>query len=150
MIKDLYPTVDDPDAFINALAQLETMVASSNLHTLEWSDGIALAARDHCADASKTGSQYLLGSDGSMTWGRISRYGKAPASVGEVLAFGLVDATDIVMQLFTDYGERSRGQRDKLMSPKLTHTGIATCRHPGSENTNGRTTMTDIAYAEDF
>lgn len=64
-----------------------------------------------------------------MTWGRITRYGRAPATVGENLAFGLTSAEDIVMQMFIDFGAVSRGQRDMVMSPLITHTGIATCTH---------------------
>jgi hypothetical protein len=93
------------------------------LNVLEWSDGIALAARDHCA----TGREYLYGPDGSMTWGRITRYGKAPDTVGENLAFGLTSAEDILMQMFIDFGAVSSpgGLTDKIL-------------------------MTDIAYAQDF
>lgn len=53
LIKDAYPDVTDEQAFTNAHAALEGLVASSMggypLDVLEWSDGIALAARDHCA-----------------------------------------------------------------------------------------------------
>jgi uncharacterized protein YkwD len=106
LIKDAYPgNEDDDNAFENALEELQRMALEDRfatnqlppLKSLEWSDGIALAARDHCADSKATGSQYLLGSDGSMTWGRISRYGRAPKTVGEVLGFGLTEAEDIVM-----------------------------------------------------
>jgi len=109
LIKDAYPgneeDADENDPFGNALEKLEQMDLEDRfatnqlppLKSLEWSDGIALAARDHCADSKATGSQYLLGSDGSMTWGRISRYGRAPKTVGEVLGFGLTEAEDIVM-----------------------------------------------------
>jgi hypothetical protein len=116
------------------------------LNVLEWSDGIALAARDHCA----TGREYLYGPDGSMTWGRITRYGKAPDTVGENLAFGLTSAEDILMQMFIDFGAVSRGQRDMVMSSRITHTGIATCTHSSPGGLTDKILMTDIAYAQDF
>jgi len=47
---------------------------------LEWSDGLYLAAKDHCTDAGANGLTSWLGSDGSNPGTRIAKYGSAGPS----------------------------------------------------------------------
>jgi uncharacterized protein YkwD len=92
----------------------------ARLPVLTWSDGVALAARKHCDDSATTGSRYLLGSDGSMTWGRISAYGSAPATVAENLSFGYEEAKDIVMSLFIGHGSPNSRSRNNMLDLEIS------------------------------
>ena len=63
-----------------------------------WSDGLYVAAMDHCLDAGANNLTSWMGSDGSNPGTRIARYGKAGPSQGQNLAYGsATDGLDIVM-----------------------------------------------------
>jgi len=58
------------------------------LNKLEWNAGLALAARDHCAEAGQLGLVGPLGSKGSTPATRLAMYGDAGSALGENLAYG--------------------------------------------------------------
>jgi uncharacterized protein YkwD len=78
-------------------------VQGEPLSELTWSDGLALAARDHCLDAGSHGIKGTIGSDLSSTFDRINRYGKAGWFRAESLTFGEPDnGAAIVAHLLLD------------------------------------------------
>jgi uncharacterized protein YkwD len=51
------------------------MRMKEKLKPLKWSEGLALAARDHCNDIGQSGIQSSVGRDQSSVFDRIARYG---------------------------------------------------------------------------
>ena len=97
-------------AVLNAIKAIESIHGS--LEPLEWNDGLALAARDHCKDIGPKGLIGHFGSKGTSPYDRILRYGQAGWWRAENMAFsekpgeswtGLTkQAKKIVMNLFID------------------------------------------------
>jgi len=78
-------TIEGPAAVVESINALNAQKA---LPPLEWSEGLALAARDHCLDAGRYGLVGYIGSDGSTPPDRIERYGKAGFYQGQNLTYG--------------------------------------------------------------
>ena len=95
------------------------------LKPLKWSEGLALAARDHCNDIGPSGVQSSVGRDQSSMFDRITRYGEAGWYRGENLHYGQKSPTNVVLDLLIDNNLHRRG----LLSPKLEVTGIYSCKH---------------------
>jgi len=110
---------------------------------LDWSDGLFIAAHDHCTDAGQTGLTSWLGSDGSNPAVRIARYGTSGPSQGQNLAYGSSqNALDIIIQLIIDDGAPTRTSRMVMLNPTYKLTGVSTCAH------KTRTMMTSILYTD--
>jgi uncharacterized protein YkwD len=134
-------TIEGSAAVEDAIGDLR-LRSGSMLNNLEWSPGLALAARDHCADAGKLGLVGPLGSKGQTPATRVALYGDAGSALGENLAYGGTQSGfEIVMQLLIDDGVTSRTSRRLLFDPRWNYTGIATCAH------STRTMMTSIVYS---
>ena len=134
-------TIEGSAAVEDDIADLR-LRSGSMLNKLEWSPGLALAARDHCADAGKLGLVGPLGSKGQTPATRVALYGDAGSALGENLAHGGTQSGfEIVMQLLIDDGVTSRTSRRLLFDPRWNYTGIATCAH------STRTMMTSIVYS---
>lgn len=134
-------TIEGSSAVEDAIADLRFR-STSMLNKLEWSPGLALAARDHCQDAGKLGLIGPLGSKGSTPATRVARYGDAGSALGENLAYGGTQSgLEIILQLLIDDGVTSRTSRKLLFDPRWKYTGISTCAHAT------RTMMTSIVYA---
>lgn len=91
--------------------------------------GLALAARDHVRDHSKTGATGHTGSDKSTLINRIGRYGKWSISVGENIDYGNKDARRIVASMLIDDGVTSRGHRINLLDGKFKFVGVSVGPH---------------------
>ena len=138
-------TIEGAAAVQDAINDL-TLRSGARLNKLEWSPGLALAARDHCADAGKLGLVGPLGSNGQSPATRVAQYGDAGPLLGENLAYGgTQNGFEITMQLLLDDGVPSRTSRKLLFDPRWKYTGIATCAH------STKTMMASIMYsANDF
>jgi uncharacterized protein YkwD len=112
---------------------------------LEWNDGLALAAQDHCADTGGKGVVSHDGSDGSKVWDRMERYGVASGTMGENLSFGKSRGDEYMISLFIDDGVSDRGHRTAIRNKKYNKVGICYCSH--NSDYYG---MVAIAYATDF
>lgn len=86
------------------------------------------SAADLVADQAKGGTGHQ-GSDGAMPADRARRHGGG-GYVAEVIAYGPVDAADVVRQLIVDDGVADRGHRSILYSPELRFAGVACGPHP--------------------
>jgi uncharacterized protein YkwD len=87
------------------------------------------SAADLVADQSQSGTTGHDGSDGSTPGDRAVRRGGG-AYVAEVIAYGPIDAEDVVRQLVVDDGVSDRGHRNILYSPDLRFAGVACGPHP--------------------
>ena len=136
-------TTEGPTAWHEAIQALREQ---STLNKLEWDDGLALAARDHCNDIGPKGLVQHEGSDGTQVWHRIRRYGKAGGTLGENISFGEYESgEEILTALFIDDGVADRGHRNALQNNAYNKTGIAFCDH-NSQYKN----MISFAYATTF
>ena len=112
---------------------------------LEWSDGLAMAARDHCLDAGSNGLTGTLGSDYSTHFDRIYRYGEPGWHVAQNMAFGARKAgDDVVMRLLTNNKRSHKTSRQIIFDNRWTLAGVSSCEH------STHTFMTTIVYAKKF
>jgi len=95
----------------------------------EWSDALAMAARDHCNDTGPSGITGHTGADGSTMSVRIERYGNWNGNIAENIAYGDPNGADYMVQLYIDDGVASRGHRTNMLNPKLKMTGMHACPH---------------------
>ena len=99
------------------------------LATLQPSDMLRLGAADHLAEQTRTGDVGHYGADGSSPGERVSRHGGGE-QVAEVIAYGAVDAKDVILQLLVDDGVPDRGHRIVMMADHLRYAGVACGPHP--------------------
>ncbi len=111
--------VDEAIAFLKRQAPLAP-VESAPL--------FAASARDLVLDQAQGGTGHES-SDGSSPADRAKRHGGG-GFVAEVIAYGPVDAADVVRQLIIDDGVADRGHRSILYSPELRFAGVACGPHP--------------------
>jgi len=99
------------------------------LGTLAPSELLAAAAADHVAEQSVSGRTGHFGADGSAPSDRVMKRGGG-ALVAEVIAYGAVDAADVIRQLIVDDGVPDRGHRTMLFAVHLRYAGVACGPHP--------------------
>jgi len=90
---------------------------------------LTAAAADHQAEQRATGDVGHDGTDGSTPADRVQRRG-GDRWVGEVIAYGADDPSDIVRQLVVDDGVGNRGHRKLLFDPSLRYAGVSCGAHP--------------------
>jgi uncharacterized protein YkwD len=112
--------VDEAIAFLADRAPLQPIQSSTLL---------GASAGDLVTDQSGSGDTGHEGGDGSSPGDRARRHGGG-AYVAEVIAYGPVDAADVVRQLIVDDGVADRGHRNILYSPELRFAGVACGPHP--------------------
>jgi len=89
------------------------------------------AAADHTKDQSISGKTGHYGSDGSTSGKRIERYGNWQVRIAENIAYGGINARQIVIYLLVDDGQNDRGHRKNFLHPDLNLVGVAVNSHPG-------------------
>lgn len=121
-----YETVEGPvpvDEAINFLG------GQPMLQALAPGDVLAAAAADHVAEQSVSGRTGHYSADGSSPGDRVVKHGGG-ALVAEVIAYGAVDAADVIRQLIVDDGVPDRGHRGVIFTPHLRYAGVACGPHP--------------------
>lgn len=98
------------------------------LHPVEGAPLFAASAADLVADQARGGTGHE-GRDGATPAERVRRHGGG-GLVAEVIAYGAVDAADVVRQLIVDDGVADRGHRSIVYSPQLRFAGVACGPHP--------------------
>jgi uncharacterized protein YkwD len=99
------------------------------LQPVEESVPLGSVAGDLVADQSHSGDTGHQASDGTSPSERSRRHGGGP-EVAEVIAYGPIDAADVVRQLIVDDGVADRGHRAIIYSPELRFAGVACGPHP--------------------
>jgi uncharacterized protein YkwD len=112
--------VDEAIAFLANRAPLQPVQSSALL---------GATAGDLVADQSGSGETGHEGADGSSPGDRARRHGGG-LYVAEVIAYGPIDAADVVRQLIVDDGVADRGHRTILYSTELRFAGVACGPHP--------------------
>lgn len=110
----------------------ETIAFLANQSALAPIERVALleeSAADHVREQAASGATGHDGADGSSPSMRVRRRGGG-GYVAEVIAYGPVDAADVVRQLIVDDGVADRGHRSILYSPKLRYAGVSCGAHP--------------------
>lgn len=124
-------TQEGESAVKEAIAFLEKQ---KPLPPLSWSDRLARAAEDLARDQTRHGGLGHQGSDGSLPWDRIKRYGAVDGGVGEVATYGTFgepgDPRRAVLALIVDDGVKDRGHRTVIFDPSYTLAGAAWGPHP--------------------
>jgi uncharacterized protein YkwD len=105
------------------------LAAQKPLGALGPSPLLAAAAADHVAEQSLSGRTGHFSADGSAPGDRVVKRGGGPL-VAEVIAYGAVDAADVIRQLVVDDGVPDRGHRATLFSGHLRYAGVACGPHP--------------------
>jgi len=97
--------------------------------TLRPSLGMTLGARDHVKDQASRGLMNHKGTDGSMAWDRVSRYGDWKTKISENMTFGPSTPHDVVAALIVDDGITDRGHRKNILDPDVKMVGISCGPH---------------------
>lgn len=111
--------VDEAIAFLGHQAPLAPVAAAALL---------AASAADLVADQAQGGTGHDS-KDGATPSDRARRHGGGDL-ISEVIAYGPIDAADVVRQLIIDDGVTDRGHRSILYSPELRFAGVACGPHP--------------------
>lgn len=119
-------TREGADAVREAIGVLR---ATKPMPALRLSAGMSHGARDHVADQGPRGALDHQGSDGSMAWDRVDRYGEWKKRVSENLAFGPPSAREVVAELLIDDGVRDRGHRKNILDPEMHVAGVSCGPH---------------------
>ena len=117
----------------------------SPLQPLEWSDGLALAAEDHCKDQGSSGTKSHRGSSGTQVWNRLRLYGSYTGSVGENIITGEKTGSEYMIEMYVDDGTESREHRKAMSNPVYKMIEIARCKHNSREKF-----MVVAVYASNF
>ena len=88
----------------------------------------AASAADLVADQAQGGTGHES-SDGATPADRARRHGGG-GYIAEIIAYGPIDAADVVRQLVIDDGVADRGHRNIIYSPELRFAGVACGPHP--------------------
>ena len=112
--------VDEAIAFVDGEAAQAPLSSATVL---------TAAAIDHQAEQRADGTVGHAGHDGSTPAERVRRHG-GNVYVGEVIAYGSNDPTDIVRQLIVDDGVADRGHRRLLYDASLRYAGVSCGDHP--------------------
>jgi uncharacterized protein YkwD len=97
--------------------------------TLLPSSGMTLGARDHVKDQAPRGLMNHKGTDGTMAWDRVSRYGDWKTKISENMTFGPSTPHDVVAALVVDDGISDRGHRKNILDPDVKVVGISCGPH---------------------
>jgi uncharacterized protein YkwD len=121
-----FETVEGTVPVDEAITYLATQPTLSPLAPAEI---LAQAAADHVAEQSVSGRTGHYSVDGSAPGDRVVKRGGGPL-VAEVIAYGAVDAADVIRQLIVDDGVPDRGHRAAIFTPHLRYVGVACGPHP--------------------
>src|SRR5690348_3721799 len=123
---------------------IRVLRATRPLPSLKMVEGMTLAARDHVKDQAPRGLMNHRGTDGTMAWDRVSRYGDWKSKISENMTFGPATAHDVVSALLIDDGIPDRGHRKNILDPEVNVVGISCGPHKTYR------VMCDIVHAGGF
>ena len=127
-----------------AVEAIRVLRKTKPLSALRPSNGLTLGARDHVRDQAPRGLMNHKGTDGTMAWDRVSRYGQWQTKVSENMTFGPASARDVITALLIDDGIRDRGHRKNILDPEIRIVGVSCAPHKTYR------LMCDIVHAGGF
>ena len=95
-------------------------------------------------DQAPRGLMNHKGTDGSMAWDRVSRYGEWKSKISENMTFGAATAHDVVSELLIDDGITDRGHRKNILDAQVKLVGASCAPHKSFR------VMCDIVHAGGF
>ena len=110
---------------------IDSLKEQASLGELEWSDALGAACREHVLDIGPKGMEGHVGSSGSTSYDRISKYADQFTMMSENIVFAdsRFDAhgqgLEMMKVLIVDDGVGARGHRRNVMGTHYTHTGAA-------------------------
>lgn len=119
-------TKEGEAAVLEAITFLEKQ---KPLAGLSFSQGLALAAKDHAGRQGPTGEIGHAGPGGTTMVGRVQAYGRFGGILGEEINYGGADARTIVVSLIIDDGVPDRGHRKNIFNPRYKVAGAAIGPH---------------------
>lgn len=114
------------------------------LTSLRLAEGLTQGARDHVKDQAPRGLMNHRGTDGTMAWDRVSRYGEWQSKISENMTFGPATPHDVVAALLIDDGIADRGHRKNILDANIRVLGISCGPHKSYR------VMCDIVHAGGF
>jgi uncharacterized protein YkwD len=108
---------------------IRVLRATKPLPALRFSPAITVAAHDHVSDQAPRGLMNHRGTDGTMAWDRVSRYGEWKKKISENMTFGPITAHDVVAALLIDDGIADRGHRKNVLDPDVRLVGVSCGAH---------------------
>jgi hypothetical protein len=123
---------------------IRVMRGTRALQPLKLSSAMSQAARDHVLDQAPRGLMNHKGTDGSMPWDRVHRYGDWQTKVSENMSFGPATGRDVVVALIIDDGIADRGHRKNILDPDIKVAGVSCGPHKTYR------VMCDIVHAGGF
>lgn len=134
-------TREGPAAMREAIKVLRS---TKPLPPLRLSNGMTHGAHDHILDQAPRGLMNHKGTDGSMAWDRVSRYGRWLTKISENMTFGPASGHDVIAALLVDDGISDRGHRKNLLDPDVRSVGLSCGPHRTFR------VMCDIVHAGGF
>jgi uncharacterized protein YkwD len=95
-------------------------------------------------DQAPRGLMNHRGTDGTMAWDRVSRYGEWQSKISENMTFGPATPHDVVAALLIDDGIADRGHRKNILDANIRVLGISCGPHKSYR------VMCDIVHAGGF
>lgn len=92
--------------------------------------GLAKAAQELMEEQQRTGSVGHISYKGTTPQKRIEKYGQWDICSSEDIAYGSIDARQIVASLLIDDGVPKRGHRKNILNPCTKFAGVAKGNHP--------------------
>ena len=108
---------------------IEALRKTRPLGALRASSELSKSARDHVRDQAPRGLMNHKGTDGSMAWDRVSKYGRWETKVSENMTFGPATGRDVIAALIIDDGIRDRGHRKNIFDPEIRIVGVSCAPH---------------------
>ncbi|MGE5447066.1 MAG: CAP domain-containing protein, partial [Bacteroidales bacterium] len=92
--------------------------------------GLAKAAQDLMEEQQRTGGLGHVSRKGTTPQKRIEKYGVWDICSAEDIAYGSINARQIVASLLIDDGVLNRGHRENILNPCTKFAGVAKGNHP--------------------
>ena len=108
---------------------IEALRKTRPLGALRSSSELSKSARDHVRDQAPRGLMNHKGTDGSMAWDRVSKYGRWETKVSENMTFGPATGRDVIAALIIDDGIKDRGHRKNIFDPEIKIVGVSCAPH---------------------
>lgn len=109
---------------------IKFMRTARPLGPLSRSQGLSLAALEHCKDQGGTGATGHKGADSALIEQRVKPFGTWQGGIGENISYGNDSARERLLIWLIDDGFPGRGHRRRIMSADYRVAGVSCGPHP--------------------